>query len=178
MTKWDQHRHPALVLLFWGFPQFITHNLLPILLQKPKADTTPALHLLVIRFCWPLYSLSFNFLSSTSYLIPAYQNEVRDDCVHWLCLSAWVIHGNGKVQTGAVGGQGFLLFSLLDAFFLKSLTGPKLKKKRPKCLIVIFSPPFTLKQSLLCSFAACAQEQHSHHAPNIKELQSHRGDVT
>lgn len=126
MTKWDQHRHPALVLLFWGFPQFITHNLLPILLQKPKADTTPALHLLVIRFCWPLYSLSFNFLSSTSYLIPAYQNEVRDDCVHWLCLSAWVIHGNGKVQTGAVGGQGFLLFSLLDAFFLKSLTRPKL----------------------------------------------------
>lgn len=60
----------------------------------------------------------------------AYQNEVRDDCSPWLCLSAWVNHGNGKVQTGGVGGHGFLRFILLDAFFLKSLTGPKLKKKK------------------------------------------------
>lgn len=85
--------------------------------KKQKADTTPALHLLLIQLCWPLYLLSFNFLSSTSYLTAAYQSEVRDDCMRRLCLSARLIHGNGKVQTGAVGGQGFLLFSLLDAPF-------------------------------------------------------------
>jgi len=34
------------------------------------------------------------------------------------------------VQTGAVGGHGFLPFFLLDAFFLKSLTGQKLKELR------------------------------------------------
>lgn len=66
------------------------------------------------------------------------KNEVRDDCVHWLCLSAWVIHGNGKVQTGAVGGHGFLLFSLLDAFFLKSLTNSKLEKNAREW---VFFPP-------------------------------------
>lgn len=75
-----------------------------------------------------LYSLSPNFLSSTSYLSPAYQDEVRDVCLHGLSLSARVIHGNGKVQARAVGGRGFLLFFLQDSFFLKSLTLPKLKK--------------------------------------------------
>lgn len=49
------------------------------------------------------------------------------------CLSALVIHGNGKVQTGVVGGLGFLPFSLLDAFFLESLTALKLKIKLEKC---------------------------------------------
>lgn len=49
------------------------------------------------------------------------------------CLSALVIHGNGKVQTGVVGGHGFLPFSLLDAFFLESLTALKLKIKLEKC---------------------------------------------
>lgn len=79
-----------------------------------------------------------NFLSLTSDFTRVHQSEVRDDCVHWLCLSAWVIHGNGKVQTGAVGGLGFLPFSLLDAFFLKSLTNPKLQRKYAKRVAPFF----------------------------------------
>lgn len=63
----------------------------------------------------------------------AQQNEVRDDRLPRRCLPAWVIHGNGKVQTGEVCGHDFLLFFLLDAFFLKSLKGLKLPKKSPKC---------------------------------------------
>lgn len=95
----------------------VTHHFL-----KQRADSKPASHLFLIRLCWPLYSVSFYFLSITSYLTPTYQSEVRDDCLHWFCLSLWMIHGNGKVQTGAVGVQDFPLFFLLSAFFLKSLT--------------------------------------------------------
>ena len=46
--------------------------------------------------------------------------------------------GTEKVQTGVVGGRRFLLFFLLDAFFLKSLTAsetPDKKKKTQKCQI-------------------------------------------
>lgn len=40
-------------------------------LSRQKADTKPA-----------FFSLSYNFLFSTSYLNPAHENEVRDDGLH------------------------------------------------------------------------------------------------
>lgn len=109
-----------------------------------------------------LFILSL-LISSLSPLtsLPAYPSEVRDDCSHWLCLSAWVIHGNGKVQTGAVGVHDFPLFFLLSTFFLKSLTWPKLKKlKVPERGSF---PPYT-ETTILCSLTACAPVMHRCHA--------------
>ncbi|TMS08413.1 Regulator of G-protein signaling 3 [Larimichthys crocea] len=53
--------------------------------------------------------------------------------------------GTEKVQTGVVGGHGFLPFFLLDAFFRRSLTGPKLKKPRkvPDLVPLVPFPPHT-----------------------------------
>lgn len=133
---------------FW-FPQYIFHSSVPVLFLNLIQSQHHIWYLFISvgLFISPPYY----FLSSTSYLTPAYQNELRVDRLHRHCLSAWVIHGNGKVQTGEVGGHGFLLFFLLDAFFLKSLTGLKLKK--PKVPQLVLSPA-TLKQSPLCSFTA------------------------
>lgn len=84
------HPQPAHVLLFW-FPTIG-------LIATRASDTTS------VSYCAPLGpSLTpSNFLPFTSYL--TYQNEVRNDRL-WLalCLSAPVIHGNGKGANGSCG---------------------------------------------------------------------------
>lgn len=77
---------------------------------------------------WPPFSSSSFSPASTSYLILAQENEVRDERLHTWGWSARVVHGNGKVQTVAVGGCGFLPFFAVDAFFRKSWTRLNLKK--------------------------------------------------
>lgn len=135
---------------YFCFPQFVLHISLPVPFKRCKLIQSQRPICSSFSFIG-LFSPSSNFLPSTPYLTPADWNEVRDDRLHWCCLSAWAIHGNGKVQTGAVGGHGFLLFFLLGAFFLKSLT--KTETEKAKCAGI--SPfPLILKQSSLCLLPA------------------------
>lgn len=87
--------------------------------------------------------------------------------------------GTEKVQTGVVGGHGFLPFFLLDAFFRRSLTGPKLKKPRkvPDLVPLVPFPPHT-KTVISLFIHSMSMGECIDAMLNSKELMGQRGDVT
>lgn len=85
--------------------------------------------------------------------------------------------GTEKVQTGVVGGRRFLLFFLLDAFFLKSLTASETpQKKKKKHQSARFSPHTKTVMSLFIHgvFIGGTREARL----NTGEGLGHRVDVT
>lgn len=162
-ARWSVTKTGSLqVCYYFCFPPFIFHTSAPILSQNRKLMQSQR----CICSSFAFFLASLFSLFSLFLLLHVLPHSCLPEwgkrwlpCI-WRCLSAWVIHGNGKVQTGAVGGHGFLLFSPLDAFFLKSLTGPKLKK--PKVPDLASFPLYT--QTVISLFIHVQKGLHNCHA--------------